>query len=113
MLLADVCTIIVSYSLAKHCRIFLLCIDYPQYHGYDIMHLLDCYAYTALFSQRCSLAIHPDLSLVATGQIGKDPYICVWDSKTVRTVSFLRNGHTHGITALNFDGTGNVSIHTM
>lgn len=27
-----------------------------------------------------SLSLHPDGKLVATGQVGKDPYICVWDT---------------------------------
>ena len=47
---------------------------------------------------------------MATGQIGKDPYICVWDSKSMKPVSILKQGHTHGICALGFDGLGNVSI---
>lgn len=56
----------------------------------------------------CSLTLHPDRSHVATGQIGKDPYICVWDSKTMQTVSILKQGHTHGISAVGFDGLGQV-----
>nr|XP_020441832.1 echinoderm microtubule-associated protein-like 6 isoform X2 [Monopterus albus] len=53
-----------------------------------------------------SLALHPERSLVATGQVGKDPYVCVWDSFTVQTVSLLRDGHTHGIACLAFSGDG-------
>ncbi|XP_068183951.1 echinoderm microtubule-associated protein-like 6 isoform X2 [Antennarius striatus] len=53
-----------------------------------------------------SLALHPERSLVATGQVGKDPYICVWDSFSVQTVSLLRDGHTHGIACLAFSGDG-------
>ncbi|KAI8515157.1 Echinoderm microtubule-associated protein-like 5 [Branchiostoma belcheri] len=54
-----------------------------------------------------SLAIHPEKQLVATGQVGKDPYICVWDTRTLETVSILKGGgHTHGISSLNFDGEG-------
>ncbi|KAM9364927.1 echinoderm microtubule-associated protein-like 6 [Pholidichthys leucotaenia] len=53
-----------------------------------------------------SLALHPDRSLVATGQVGKDPYVCVWDSFTVQTVSLLRDGHTHGIACLAFSSDG-------
>lgn len=63
-----------------------------------------------IYYSYCSLAIHPDKNLVATGQIGKDPYVCVWDSSTLQTVSILKQGHTHGITAIDFDGAGNVCI---
>ncbi|KAI9533540.1 Echinoderm microtubule-associated protein-like 6 [Dissostichus eleginoides] len=53
-----------------------------------------------------SLALHPERSLVATGQVGKEPYVCVWDSFTVTTVSLLRDGHTHGIACLAFSADG-------
>lgn len=46
--------------------------------------------------------------LVATGQVGKEPYICVWDSYTVQTVSVLKDVHTHGIACLAFDLDGQV-----
>ena len=44
-----------------------------------------------------SLAVHPDKALIATGQIGKEPYICVWDSITTETVSILQKGHDRGV----------------
>ncbi|MEQ2307499.1 Echinoderm microtubule-associated protein-like 5 [Ameca splendens] len=53
-----------------------------------------------------SLALHPERVLVATGQVGKEPYICVWDSYTVQTVSILKDVHTHGIACLAFDLEG-------
>lgn len=53
-----------------------------------------------------SLALHPERSLVATGQVGKEPYVCVWDTFTVQTVSLLRDGHTHGIACLAFSADG-------
>lgn len=56
-----------------------------------------------------SLALHPEHVLVATGQVGKEPYICVWDSYTVQTVSILKDMHTHGIACLAFDLDGQVS----
>lgn len=55
-----------------------------------------------------SLALHPERVLVATGQVGKEPYICVWDSYTVQTVSVLKDVHTHGIACLAFDIDGQV-----
>ena len=56
----------------------------------------------------CSLALHPDKIQVATGQVGKDPYICVWDSYALQTVSILRDVHTHGVACLAFDADGQV-----
>ncbi|XP_055018852.1 echinoderm microtubule-associated protein-like 6 [Boleophthalmus pectinirostris] len=53
-----------------------------------------------------SLALHPERSLVATGQVGKEPYVCVWDTFTAQTVSLLREGHTHGIACLAFSADG-------
>lgn len=57
-----------------------------------------------------SLALHPDRVLVATGQVGKEPYICVWDTYTVQTVSVMKDVHTHGIACLAFDVDGQVCI---
>uniref|UniRef100_A0A8D0QMF1 EMAP like 5 n=1 Tax=Sus scrofa TaxID=9823 RepID=A0A8D0QMF1_PIG len=53
-----------------------------------------------------SLALHPERVLVATGQVGKEPYICVWDSYTLQTISVLKDVHTHGIACLAFDLDG-------
>ncbi|XP_012495852.1 PREDICTED: echinoderm microtubule-associated protein-like 5 [Propithecus coquereli] len=53
-----------------------------------------------------SLALHPERVLVATGQVGKEPYICVWDSYTVQTISILKDVHTHGVACLAFDLDG-------
>ncbi|XP_045677967.1 echinoderm microtubule-associated protein-like 5 isoform X1 [Phyllostomus hastatus] len=53
-----------------------------------------------------SLALHPERVLVATGQVGKEPYICVWDSYTVQTISVLKDVHTHGVACLAFDLDG-------
>ncbi|KAK9412191.1 echinoderm microtubule-associated protein-like 6 [Crotalus adamanteus] len=53
-----------------------------------------------------SLALHPDKTLVATGQVGKDPYICIWDSYNIQAVSVLKDAHTHGVACLAFDSDG-------
>ncbi|XP_072121311.1 echinoderm microtubule-associated protein-like 6 isoform X4 [Mobula birostris] len=53
-----------------------------------------------------SLALHPERSLVATGQVGKEPYICIWDTYNVQMVSILKDIHTHGIACLAFDFDG-------
>uniref|UniRef100_A0A4W3H8Y1 EMAP like 5 n=1 Tax=Callorhinchus milii TaxID=7868 RepID=A0A4W3H8Y1_CALMI len=53
-----------------------------------------------------SLALHPERTLVATGQVGKEPCICIWDTYNVQTVSILKDVHTHGIACLAFDLEG-------
>jgi WD40 repeat protein len=53
--------------------------------------------------------LHPEKQLVATGQVGKDPYICVWDAKNCQTVSILKDGHERGIASLAFNNAGTVS----
>ncbi|TKS67941.1 Echinoderm microtubule-associated protein-like 6 [Collichthys lucidus] len=53
-----------------------------------------------------SLAIHPDKIQVATGQVGKNPFICIWDTYAMQTVSILRDVHTHGVACLAFDSDG-------
>ncbi|KAI1896973.1 hypothetical protein AGOR_G00100430 [Albula goreensis] len=53
-----------------------------------------------------SLTLHPDRVQVATGQVGKDPYICIWDTYGVQTVSILKDVHTHGVACLAFSSDG-------
>ncbi|CAK8677759.1 unnamed protein product [Clavelina lepadiformis] len=53
-----------------------------------------------------SLALHPKKTLVATGQVGKEPYICIWDTNTMKTVSILKDQHTHGVACLSFSQSG-------
>ena len=56
-----------------------------------------------------SLCQHPSGDLFASGQIGKDPFVCVWDSKDCEVKSLLQNGHQRGISALDFSHDGTVS----
>jgi len=53
-----------------------------------------------------SLALHPDGQTVATGQVGKKPYICVWDSSNLQTLSILKDVHSHGIASVSFNDNG-------
>lgn len=55
-----------------------------------------------------SLAIHPDLKIVATGEIGSSPVIYIWDSETLVIESVLSGNHAAGITALAFSSSGNL-----
>ena len=41
--------------------------------------------------------------------MGKSPFICVWDTTSLDTVSILQGGHERGVAALGFSGDGNVS----
>ncbi len=56
----------------------------------------------------CRIAIHPDNTTVATGQVGKTPYVCVWDTNTLQTLSILKDGFKEGVAAVAFDKSGNV-----
>ncbi|CAH3196152.1 unnamed protein product [Porites evermanni] len=57
-----------------------------------------------------SLALHPDKQLVATGQVGKDPYICVWDTRSCQTVSIMKDTHQRGVTCLAFNNSGTLLV---
>ena len=52
------------------------------------------------------LAMHPDRDIVATGQVGKDPTICVWSSATCEMLAELRGFHQRAVISLSFDATG-------
>lgn len=78
---------------------------YPPYSEQTSSVYIDIWVCT-LFS----LALHPDKTMVATGQTGKNPFICVWDTATMETISILRDGHQNGIAAVGFDKEGGVSM---
>ncbi|CAF0889090.1 unnamed protein product [Brachionus calyciflorus] len=52
------------------------------------------------------LSLHPLKNFVATGQIGRDPPIHVWDISTMRTLSILKGEHYRGISSINFSSDG-------
>ena len=53
-----------------------------------------------------------DKSKVATGQIGDDPYVCVWHPHTMETLSVLKDGHMNGIRRVQFNSDGKVRGHS-
>ena len=53
-----------------------------------------------------SLAVHPDMNIVATGEIGSSPVIYIWDSQSLVIRSVLSGNHCAGITALAFSSSG-------
>ncbi|MEQ2185713.1 Echinoderm microtubule-associated protein-like 6, partial [Goodea atripinnis] len=59
-----------------------------------------------------SLSIHPLKDYAATGQVGRDPAVHVWDVQTLRCLSLLRGHHQRGVCALDFsaDGKSLVSV---
>lgn len=52
-----------------------------------------------------SIAVHPEGHTVATGEIGKDPKLVLWDSNTGVTIKVIEF-HTRGISQLAFSGDG-------
>lgn len=57
-----------------------------------------------------ALAIHPDRDLIATGEVGKNPKICVWRASDPSTavVSFFQGRDTRAVTALGFSDDGSL-----
>ncbi|KAL6747740.1 WD40-repeat-containing domain protein [Haematococcus lacustris] len=54
-----------------------------------------------------SLALHPDKTTVATGQVGRDPLVLVWDSRDCRTLQRLPQGPgNRGVQALAWAPSG-------
>ncbi|KAF4802612.1 hypothetical protein TURU_023792 [Turdus rufiventris] len=94
----------VVYNTREHSQKFFLG------HNDDIIRNRDQASVLPYFAAEIALsvhlAVHPDKTLVATGQVGKDPYICIWDSYRVQTVSVLKDAHTHGVACLAFDSDG-------
>ncbi|XP_034043528.1 echinoderm microtubule-associated protein-like 6 [Thalassophryne amazonica] len=59
-----------------------------------------------------SLTLHPLKDYVATGQVGRDPAIHVWDIQTLTCLSLLKGHHNQGVCALEYtvDGKSLVSV---
>ncbi|XP_071401705.1 echinoderm microtubule-associated protein-like 6, partial [Centroberyx affinis] len=58
------------------------------------------------------LSTHPLKDYAATGQVGRDPAIHVWDIQTLKCLSLLKGFHQRGVCALDFsaDGKSLVSV---
>ena len=54
------------------------------------------------------LSMHPNKRLVASGETGKSPSVCIWDSTTMKTISVLKKEgtHTHGVGSVSFSPCG-------
>ena len=55
-----------------------------------------------------SSCLHPERTIVATGQIGKNARICVWNTDGVMKLESLLQGHTDGVGAMSFSMDGKV-----
>lgn len=53
-----------------------------------------------------SIALHPDETIVATGQVGKHPLICLWNSVTLETLRILQGFHERAVNSLSFSNDG-------
>ena len=53
-----------------------------------------------------SSTLHPKKIIVATGQMGKNAQICVWNTQEGTKMESLLHGHTDGVGALNFSDDG-------
>ena len=56
------------------------------------------------------LALHPTRDFVATGQVGRDPPIHIWNAVTMEPISVLKGEHFRGICALDFSGVLGVRV---
>ena len=54
-----------------------------------------------------SFAMHPEGSLVATGEAGKRPKVAVWNIHSMVAVSIMRGFHSEAVTQLAFSDNGN------
>ncbi|CAM9158468.1 unnamed protein product, partial [Scytosiphon promiscuus] len=54
----------------------------------------------------CSFAIHPSGRLAATGEVGNEPKIIIWDTSTMQTVKVLKGFHRRAVTLLAFSENG-------
>lgn len=50
------------------------------------------------------LALHPIHDYVATGQIGRDPSIHIWDTNSMECLSICQGQHYRGVCAVDFSG---------
>jgi WD40 repeat protein len=55
-----------------------------------------------------SSCLHPDKTIVATGQMSKNAQICIWNTQGGMKLESLLQGHTVGVGAMNFHSDGEV-----
>ena len=60
-----------------------------------------------LFVNRVCLVLQ---NVVASGQIGNEPTVHVWNSETKETLSILQTSHSVGVCSVNFSCTGKLLL---
>jgi microtubule-associated protein-like 6 len=55
-----------------------------------------------------SISNHPAGQIFATGEVGKNPSIIVWDSKDIQVLCKLEGAHLNGVSFLAFNSKGNI-----
>ncbi len=52
------------------------------------------------------LCVHPLRDIIATGQVGRDPTIHIWDAATTKSQAILKGQHMRRVCAVDFSGDG-------
>ena len=60
--------------------------------------------YSAHSDDILCLAQHPSRDVVATGQVGRDPAVHVWETASLETLAVLKGQHSRGVCAVAFSG---------
>lgn len=58
----------------------------------------------------CCAVSNQDGSLVATGELGKEPSIHIWDSRTLETLKVLKGIHKTGVHLIQFSNDDSMII---
>lgn len=54
-----------------------------------------------------ALSIHPNKEVIATGQVGKDPLICLWNATTMEFITSFKQGRdTRAVRSIGFSKSG-------
>lgn len=59
-----------------------------------------------------AIAVHPNLKIIATGEIGPKPHIYIWDSNSMLQIAVIRTGVIKGIGSQSFSPNGEKLIVT-
>jgi hypothetical protein len=92
---------IFSFIYVKFLSIFAFFEDSDKLADIYIYIYILLFVYFTFANINYSLAPHPSGSLVATGQIGVDPKICLWDTNSMSTIAIIHKCHTRGMRSLN------------
>jgi hypothetical protein len=94
----------IVYNQVQHKQRFFL------EHDDDIIRYLRLFKrkFYIQLSPHLSLTLHPDKERVATGQLGKEPKIMIWNTVTMKAISILKGSFRDGVGIIAFDKSGEV-----